>query len=118
MLKDFVLAAWNDRGHNHASLLEGFPETATTPKYPIGHRCRWIPMTTTDWGTIIGQVFAPIGTNQTDIPQWGWLYLVFLDPDSPSRSWVVAEWAEEDDIELLKLSESNSTSVKTSEDSE
>ncbi|PSB14777.1 hypothetical protein C7B61_18385 [filamentous cyanobacterium CCP1] len=75
------------------------------PKYTIGDRCRWIPMTTTDWGTIIGQVFAPVETSQSLSPQWIWFYLVLLDPDSPSRPWVITDWAEENDLEQFQASE-------------
>ncbi|NJN57071.1 MAG: hypothetical protein HC879_05975 [Leptolyngbyaceae cyanobacterium SL_5_9] len=101
MSNEFELINWNSQDDQVNHLPEGFPHAVTPPKYFIGCRCRWIPMTTTDWGTIVGQVFAPIDMNQSDLPQWGWLYLVFLDVDSPSRSWVVTEWAEEEDIELL-----------------
>ncbi|WP_156518864.1 hypothetical protein [Phormidesmis priestleyi] len=80
------------------------PENIHLPKYEIGDRCRWVPMTSSDWGTVIGQVLAPVQTAQPNSSQWSWLYLILLDADSPSRPWVTTEWAEEDDIERLQPS--------------
>jgi hypothetical protein len=75
------------------------PENIQLPKYAIGDRCQWIPVNTTDWGTIIGQVLTPVEQFQATDPHWIWLYLVLLDSDSPSRQWVTTDWAEEDDLE-------------------
>lgn len=89
-------------GQANVRLPEWFSEAIDAPRYAIGDRCRWIPTTPTDWGTVIGQVFAPLSPDQDDDrPQWGWVYLVWLDDDSPSRGWVVADWAEESALELL-----------------
>ena len=88
-------------GRTDVRLPEGFSEAIDAPQFSIGDRCRWISTTSTDWGTVIGQVFAPLSPNKPDRPQWGWVYLVWLDADSPSRSWVVADWAEESALELL-----------------
>lgn len=85
------------------SLPKNFPASAEIPKYMVGDRCRWIPMTTTDWGTIIGRVFIPVQTGPRIELSWSWLYFIFLDEDSPSRAWVIADWAAEDDIEPLPL---------------
>lgn len=113
------LIAWHTKNLESLILPKDFPTELATPKYDIGTRCRWIPLSTPiDRGTIIGRVVVPSGSTGQQLQHWGWLYLVFLDPDSPSHSWVVAEWAEEDDIELLQMSEPNSTSANTLEDSE
>lgn len=78
-----------------------FPKTVAVPKYPVGARCGWIPTPQTDWGTVIGQVYAPHLTDAQSAPQWSWLYLLLLDPDSPSRGWIAADLVSEEDLELL-----------------
>ncbi|NJL41365.1 MAG: hypothetical protein HC899_35145 [Leptolyngbyaceae cyanobacterium SM1_4_3] len=85
------------------ALPPNFPETTQFPRYPFGTRCRWIPNPSTDWGTIIGQVYAPVETVELSDSQWSWLYLLLLDADSPSRTWLVADWVEEDSLELLPV---------------
>ncbi|HEY9627178.1 MAG TPA: hypothetical protein V6C84_07740 [Coleofasciculaceae cyanobacterium] len=75
--------------------------TIQNPQYSLGTRCRWILTLQTDWGTVIGQIYAPDLNNSHEISQWSWLYLLLLDLDSPSRSWVVADWVDEKDLELL-----------------
>jgi hypothetical protein len=98
---------------------ECLPQELEVPKYDIGSRCQWVPPTElTDRGTIIGRAFLPFGKTEQGCLSWSWLYLVFLDPDSPSRSWVVAEWAGEDDIEVLQTSNTNSTPSTTWEGSQ
>lgn len=75
-----------------ANLPEWFPQKLEVPKYDIGTRCQWVPPTElTDRGTIIGRAFVPLEKTEDGCLDWSWLYLVFLDLDSPSRSWVVAE---------------------------
>lgn len=94
---------WQNRELNLTYVPDRLPINVPQPKYSIGDRCRWIPMTTADWGTIIGQVFAPIEPIQLPTPQWSWLYLVLLDSNSPSRRWVATDWAEEGDLERFTL---------------
>ena len=92
------------------NLPECFPQKLAVPKHDIGTRCQWVPPTDlTDRGTIIGRAFVPVGKKEQGCLGWNWLYLVFLDPDSPSRSWVVAEWVGENDIEVIQASNPNST---------
>lgn len=74
---------------------------ARQPKYLMGSRCRWIPTPQTDWGTVIGQVYAPDLNNPGETSQWSWLYLLLLDTDSPSQRWVGADWVSEEDLEFL-----------------
>jgi hypothetical protein len=79
---------------------------AQVPKYSIGSRCRLVPQPCSEWGTIIGQIYAPVfkdldKARQKKIDQWSWIYLVLLDTDSPSRGWIIADWVDEEDLELL-----------------
>jgi hypothetical protein len=90
------LGSGRSRELNFIHTPDELPETIQSPKYAIGDHCRWVPMNTTDWGTIVGQVLTPA---QTPSSQWVWLYLVLLASDSPSRQWVTTDWAEEDDLE-------------------
>jgi len=76
------------------------PNQIAIPQYSCGSRCRWIPNPNTDWGTIIGLMYLPCETADAD-PQWGWVYLLRLDWDSPSRAWVSTDWVEEDQLEPL-----------------
>jgi hypothetical protein len=66
------------------------------PRFLYGDRLRWISNhDTTDWGVAIGRFysFAP------HCCRWHWCYLIWLDPDSPSTTWVKADIAWEDDLE-------------------
>lgn len=90
--------SWRSRELSLAHVPGGLPTSIQQPKYAIGDRCRWIPTTTTDWGTIIGQIYAPVGLAQA-VAEWSWLYLILLDSNSPSSRWVTTDWAEEDDLE-------------------
>lgn len=87
------------RESNFSQPPDEFPEDIQLPKYAIGDHCHWVPMNTSDWGTIVGQVLTPVKPDQSTTSHWVWLYLVLLDLDSPSRRWVTTDWAEEDDLE-------------------
>ncbi len=78
-----------------------FPDGINSPKYPIGSRCRWVPNPATDWGTVIGQIYVPSRTENKAATQWIWTYLLLLDPNSPSRQWLVADWVDEENLEPL-----------------
>ena len=97
------IVSWRSRELNFTHSPDEFPENIRPPQYAIGDRCCWISLSTTDWGTIVGQVLAPVELDESTTLQWVWLYLVLLDLDSPSRQWVTTDWAEEDDLERLDL---------------
>lgn len=78
-----------------------FPDVINSPKYPIGSRCRWVPTPATDWGTVIGQIYVPSRTENKAATQWNWAYLLLLDPNSPSRQWLAADWVDEENLEPL-----------------
>lgn len=78
-----------------------FPEAVSSPKYSIGSRCRWIPTPATDWGTVIGQIYIPDSIGGRTADCWIWAYLLLLDPDSPSRQWLVTDWVDEENLEPL-----------------
>lgn len=70
----------------------------TKPLYQGGDRVRWqSPYSDYDWGVVIGSFYAYARHNC----QWGIYYLVWLDVQSPSADWVVADTAWEEDLELI-----------------
>lgn len=78
-----------------------FPDV-DMPRFLYGDRLRWLSNhETTDWGVAIGRFynFAPHRC------RWHWCYLIWLDPDSPSSTWVKADIAWEDDLEPLAVEE-------------
>jgi hypothetical protein len=91
--------------------------TAQLPKYSIGSRCRLVPQPHSEWGTIIGQIYAPVFKNLDKARQktdrWSWIYLILLDTDSPSRGWIAADWVDEEDLELLPAGQDLSASDKS-----
>jgi hypothetical protein len=74
-----------------------FPAVAT-PRYPDGSCLRWMPSDGgVDWGIAIGRFYA----YAPHLCRWSWKYIIFLDCDSPSAAWIVADTAWEDDLEPL-----------------
>lgn len=68
------------------------------PHFLYGDHVRWISNgEPTDWGIVIGRFyrFAP------HCDRWQWCYLIWLDPDSSSSSWVKADIAWEDDLQAF-----------------
>lgn len=82
-----------------ACLPEGFPSKVPPPKFKLGDQVCWHPRPSKDFGTIIGIQFAPA----QHLQKWNWLYVVFLALNSPSRSWVQADLAWEEDLLLQNL---------------
>jgi hypothetical protein len=75
-----------------------FPDVEM-PRFLYGDRLCWIAQgETPDWGIVIGRFysFAP------HCCHWRWCYLIWLDPDSPSSTWVKVDIAWEDDLEPLE----------------
>ncbi|MEM8806044.1 MAG: hypothetical protein AAGF01_08465 [Cyanobacteria bacterium P01_G01_bin.38] len=75
-----------------------FPDVEM-PRFLYGDRLCWkTNSNATDWGIVIGRFysFAP------HCCRWRWCYLIWLDPDSPSFTWVRADIAWEDDLEPLE----------------
>lgn len=107
---DFV--AWQSSNFKDISLPARLPPAIPNPTYPLGSRCRWIPNPHTDWGTIIGQIYSPYHLDHSSEVQWSWLYLLLLDPDSPSQQWLVADWVEEEQLELLTSSSSENSGLE------
>lgn len=101
---EFDLIPWQSKAQRAIELPLNFPEAVSVPRYALGTRCRWIPMPETDWGTIIGQVYTPQESQGAEIPQWSWIYLLLLDSSSPSHQWLLADWVDEEDLELLPSS--------------
>lgn len=104
---DLNLVTWQGNKRPPVILPVGFPADTKLPKYALGDRCRWIPNPNTDWGVVIGQIYAPAATEPPCDSQWLWLYLLLLDADSPSRQWLMADWVEEQELERLPDSASS-----------
>lgn len=75
-----------------------FPDVEM-PRFLYGDRLCWKTNSNkTDWGIVIGRFysFAP------HCCRWRWCYLICLDANSPSFTWVKADIAWEDDLEPLE----------------
>jgi hypothetical protein len=80
------------------SLPANFPNVIL-PRYKEGQYVGWISHNQpTDFGIVIGRFYnyAP------HLKQWSWCYLIWLDKNSPSAAWIVADTAWENDLELIK----------------
>jgi hypothetical protein len=83
---------------NSISLPANFPNVIS-PRYKEGQCLGWISESQpTDWGIVVGRFFnyAP------HLKEWSWCYLIWLDKNSPSAAWVVADTAWEDDLKLCE----------------
>ena len=81
-----------------ADLPTTFPDVEM-PRFLYGDCLRWKTNgNTTDWGIVIGRFysFAP------HCCRWRWCYLIWLDANSPSFTWVRADIAWEDDLAPLE----------------
>jgi hypothetical protein len=73
-----------------------FPNEAEPPRFLYGDKLRWIPMNGgADWGTVIGRFYGFASHHCS----WKWCYLIWLDKESPSSAWVIADTAWEEDLE-------------------
>ncbi|WP_242042140.1 hypothetical protein [Leptolyngbya sp. FACHB-541] len=81
-------------------LPEKFPHTTSAPKFNLGDLVCWHPLPSQDFGTIVGLQYAPA----SHLKAWSWRYLILLSPASPSRAWVQADLAWEDDLRLPEFS--------------
>ncbi len=80
------------------ALPEDFPKSLPPFSFKLGDRVRWKPMPSTDWGRIAGMEYAIHQPRNS----WQPRYKVHLDSDSPSRAWIVEDWAWEWDLEMLE----------------
>jgi hypothetical protein len=80
-------------------LPSNFSKDLPTPKFKIGDRVQWKPLPTHEFGVITGLEYAPA----EHLQGWSWKYLVWLDPQSPSREWTHQDSAWEDDLALYAL---------------
>lgn len=79
------------------SLPDSFPNSLSSPTFRIGDRVRFVPLPAEDYGIIVGLQFAPAEHFQG----WGWRYIIWLDPQSPSRAWTDSDLAWEGDLQRL-----------------
>jgi hypothetical protein len=66
------------------------------PKFALLQSVRWTPISVIDFGVIVGLHYLPAPSSS----DWGWCYLIWLNAHSPSRAWICADVAWEEDLEL------------------
>jgi hypothetical protein len=74
-----------------------------TPRFLYSDKLRWISVNgDSDFGTVIGRFysFAPHSC------EWQWSYLIWLDKNSLSSVWIIADTAFEEDLEPVEEEES------------
>ncbi|MGG6270677.1 hypothetical protein ACQ4M3_38855 [Leptolyngbya sp. AN03gr2] len=80
-------------------LTQVLPNRFTLPRYQLGQTVQWINVSPSGFGTIVGLVYA----NGVSVVADGYHYLVLLDRSCPSFSDCAADWAFEEDIDLIRL---------------
>lgn len=74
------------------------PSRFTLPKFQLGQTVQWINVSPSGFGTIVGLVYA----NGVSVVADGYHYLVLIDHSCPSHSDCIADWAFEEDIDLIR----------------
>jgi hypothetical protein len=74
------------------------PEQFAPPKFHIGQTVLWSKVPSHGFGRVIGFVFA----HSVSVQGIGYHYAIALDDNSPSRSDCPADWAFEDDLDLIE----------------
>lgn len=78
-------------------LATSLPHQFAAPKFEIGQTVLWSRVDTHGFGRIIGLVYA----RSVSVSIEGYHYAIALDDNSPSRADCAADWAFEDDLELV-----------------
>lgn len=78
-------------------LVADLPQQFTSPKFQIGQAVIWARVSSHGFGRIIGLVFA----QSVSVEAIGYHYAIALDDQCLSRADCVADWAFEEDLELL-----------------
>jgi hypothetical protein len=78
-------------------LVAALPEQFATPKFEIGQMVLWSEVPSHGFGRIIGLVYA----YSVSVTATGYHYAIAFDENSPSRADCTADWAFEDDLELV-----------------
>ncbi|MGV0028187.1 hypothetical protein [Phormidesmis priestleyi] len=78
-------------------LVASLPEPLAVPKFEIGPVVLWSKVPSHDFGRIIGLVYA----HSVSVTARGYHYAIAFDEDSPSQADCAADWAFEDDLELV-----------------
>ncbi len=77
-------------------LTQDFLHNSKSADFTIGDKVQWKPISNpTDWGMVIGRFYAYAQHRC----RWSWKYLIWLDQDSPSSLWSVADTAWEEDLQ-------------------
>ncbi len=80
------------------SLPANFPDDTKPPHFLYGDKVRWIPVNgDSDFGTVIGRFYSFASHHCS----WKWCYLIWLDKESPSSVWAIADTAWEEDLEAM-----------------
>ena len=68
------------------------------PRFNDGEKLRWITQEDkTDWGVALGRFYNYAPHRR----RWMWCYLIWLDKNSPSAAWILADTAWEEDLQPL-----------------
>jgi hypothetical protein len=89
----------------HTKLPEDFPDNAAIPRFIYGDRLKWRPLSEedeTDTGIVIGRFYAYAANRH----QWTWKYLIWLDPESYSTQFCIADTAWEHHLEPVTVTQS------------
>lgn len=78
-------------------LAASLPKQFAVPKFQIGQTVIWTRVPSHGYGTIVGLSHAC----SVSVVAHGYHYLIALDDNSPSRVDCAADWAFEEDLELL-----------------
>lgn len=78
-------------------LAVSLPKPVAIPKFQIGQTVVWTQVPSHGYGTIVGLSYA----QSVSVVAHGYHYLIALDDNSPSRLDCAADWAFEEDLELL-----------------
>lgn len=70
-----------------------------SPRFGDGAKLRFLAEDDkTDWGVVLGRFYNYAPHRR----RWMWCYLIWLDKNSPSAAWIVADMAWEEDLEPLE----------------
>jgi hypothetical protein len=79
-------------------LPNALPNNLPQPRFHLGDLVYWRSVPNPDFGRVLGVMYAHEGAHEVT----GLHYLILLDPESPSRSICLHDFAYEEDLEPLE----------------
>jgi hypothetical protein len=79
-------------------LPNALPNDLPQPRFHLGDLVCWRSVPNADFGRVLGILYAHEGAHEVT----GLHYLILLDPESPSRSICLHDFAYEEDLECLE----------------